>query len=194
MKKDGKILIVDDEEDIRLSLQLFLKQHFSTVVTEGNPYHIPRLLRQHEPDVILLDMNFRKGDTSGREGMEWLGKVIELSPQANVIMVTAYGEVQTAVQALKAGAIDFVSKPWRNEKLLATINAALELSKSKQKVQRLESKQQALTADIDQLFGDIIGVSPGIRQVFATIEKVAKTDANVLILGENGTGKELIEG
>ena len=192
MKKDGKILIVDDEEDIRLSLQLFLKQHFSTVVTEGNPYHIPRLLRQHEPDVILLDMNFRKGDTSGREGMEWLGKVIELSPQANVIMVTAYGEVQTAVQALKAGAIDFVSKPWRNEKLLATINAALELSKSKQKVQRLESKQQALTADIDQLFGDIIGVSPGIRQVFATIEKVAKTDANVLILGENGTGKELI--
>ncbi|MCB0522114.1 MAG: sigma-54-dependent Fis family transcriptional regulator [Lewinellaceae bacterium] len=192
MRKDATILIVDDEEDILLTLRLFLKQHFDRVFTEHNPNLLPRLLRQYEPDVILLDMNFRKGDTSGKEGMQWLKKVIELDPTANVIMITAYGDVKVAVECLKNGAVDFVEKPWRNEKLLATIHAATRLSESKQEVKQLQSRQRIMSADIDQHYGDIVGESAPMKQIFQTIDKVAKTDANVLILGENGTGKELI--
>ena len=192
MRKEGTILIVDDEEDILLTLRLFLKQHFARVVTEHNPHLIPRMLRMHEPDVILLDMNFRKGDASGKDGLKWLGKIMELYPQGNVIMITAYGDVNLAVEATKIGAVDFVEKPWRNEKLLTTINSVYKLSKSKKEVQTLQSKQQVLAEDIDRAHGEIIGSSPAMKQIFHTIDKVAKTDANVLILGENGTGKELI--
>jgi DNA-binding NtrC family response regulator len=192
MRKNATILIVDDEEDILLTLKIFLKQHFENVITEHNPNLLPRLLRHHEPDVILLDMNFRKGDTTGREGMQWLKKTIELDPSANVIMITAYGDVKVAVECLKNGAVDFIEKPWRNEKLLATINAACQLSETKQEVRQLQSRQRLLSADMDQQYGDIVGDSVPMRHIFQTIDKVAKTDANVLILGENGTGKELI--
>jgi len=192
MRKEGTILIVDDEDDILLTLRLFLKQHFARVVTEHNPHLIPRMLRMHEPDVILLDMNFRKGDASGKDGLMWLEKILELYPQANVIMITAYGDVNLAVEATKIGAVDFVEKPWRNEKLLTTINSVYKLSKSKQKVQTLQTKQKVLAEDIDRQHSEIIGTSPSMQQIFNTIDKVAKTDANILILGENGTGKELI--
>jgi DNA-binding NtrC family response regulator len=192
MRKDATILIIDDEEDILLTLRLFLKQHFEHVITEHNPNLMPRLMRQHEPDVILLDMNFKKGDTSGKEGFQWLRKAIELDPDANVIMITAYGDVKVAVECLKLGAVDFVEKPWRNEKLLATIHAACRLSESKQEVKQLQTRQRFLSADIDQRYTEIVGETPAMQQIFNTIEKVAKTDANVLILGENGTGKELI--
>lgn len=192
MKKDATILIVDDEEDILLTLRLFLKQHFERVFTERNPNLLPRMMRQYEPDVILLDMNFRKGDTSGTEGMRWLQKAIELDPRANVIMITAYGDVKVAVQCLKAGAVDFVEKPWRNEKLLATINSVVKLSQSKQEVKQLQDRQKLLSADMDQQFTEMVGESPGMKKVFQTIDKVAKTDADILILGENGTGKELV--
>ena len=192
MKQQGKILIVDDEEDILLSLQFFLSQHFSLVKTENNPFHLPRHLRNENYDLILLDMNFKRGDTSGKDGMMWLRKVLEIKPDASVIMVTAYADVKTAVDAVKAGAVDFVEKPWRNEKLLTTILSAFQLSQSKRQVQELEKQKQALSSDIDQQFTEIIGASASINKVFKLIEKVAKTDANVLILGENGTGKELI--
>ncbi len=192
MKKEAKILIVDDEEDILFTLRLFLKQHFTMVRTEHNPHHIPRMMRQEQFDLILLDMNFRKGDTSGNDGLTWLKKVIEIDPTATVIMITAYGDVKVAVEAVKAGATDFVVKPWRNEKLLATILSAMKLSESQQTVRQLESRQKVLSADIDQHYGEIVGSSASMKQIFATIEKVARTDANVLILGENGTGKELI--
>lgn len=192
MKQNGKILIVDDEEDILLSLSFFLSQHFSEVKTESNPFHIPRLLRNDKYDLVLLDMNFKKGDTSGRDGMKWLRKVLELQPTANVIMITAYADVETAVDAVKAGAVDFIEKPWRNEKLLTTILSAFKLSQSKQQVKQLEQRQQVLSSDMDQHFGEIIGQSEAMQQVYNLISKVAKTDANVLILGENGTGKELI--
>jgi two-component system response regulator HydG len=192
MKQAANILIVDDEEDILASMRLLLSQHFEKVSAERNPYQIPRLLRQDKYDVILLDMNYRRGDTSGREGMEWLRKIKELDPAANVIMITAYADVKTAVEAVKAGAVDFVEKPWRNEKLLATILAATRLSQSQQKVLQLEQRQEALYHDLDQQFGEIIGQSPAMREVYQLIGKVAKTEANVLILGENGTGKELV--
>jgi two-component system response regulator HydG len=191
-KQAAKILIVDDEDDILMSLQLFLSQHFEVVKTENNPYQLPRLLRNESYDLIILDMNFKKGETSGRDGMMWLKKVKELAPAANVIMMTAYADVKTAVEAVKSGALDFIEKPWRNEKLLATLLAAHQLSQSRQQVQQLEQKQKALSSNIDQQFGEIIGHSDAIKQVFKLIEKVAKTDANVLILGENGTGKELV--
>ena len=191
-KQAAKILIVDDEDDILLSLQLFLSQHFKVVKTENNPYQLPRLLRNERYDLIILDMNFKKGETSGRDGMMWLKKVIELDPAANVIMMTAYADVKTAVEAVKTGALDFIEKPWRNEKLLTTLLSAYQLSRSRQQVQQLEQKQKALSSNIDQQFGEIIGHSDAMKQVFNLIEKVAKTDANVLILGENGTGKELV--
>lgn len=191
-KQSARILIVDDEEDIRLSLRLFLSRHFTEVVTEGNPYQLPRLLRGKTYDLILLDMNFKTGDTSGREGMRWLSKIIELDPGASVIMITAYADVTTAVEAVKVGAIDFLEKPWRNARLLTTVQAALELSKSRRKVKQLTDQQQVLVDDLEQPFGEIVGKSKAMQQVFRMIEKVAKTDANVLILGENGTGKELI--
>ncbi|MCB0566241.1 MAG: sigma-54-dependent Fis family transcriptional regulator [Phaeodactylibacter sp.] len=191
-KQSANILIVDDEEDILLSLEFFLSQHFEEVKTESNPFQLPRLLRNNQYDLVILDMNFKKGDTSGKDGMMWLNKVLELDPAANVIMITAYADVKTAVEAVKAGAIDFIEKPWRNEKLLTTILSALKLSRSRRQVKKLEQKQQALSSNIDQQFGEIIGNSDGIKQVFTLISKVAKTDANVLILGENGTGKELV--
>jgi len=191
-KKKARILIVDDEEDILLSLKFFLSQHFTDVTTENNPFQLPRLLRNGDYDLIMLDMNFRKGDTSGKDGMMWLEKTIELKPDAQVIMITAYADVKTAVKCVKIGALDFIEKPWRNERLLTTLLKSLELSQSRKKVKTLEEKKQTLSNDLDQPFGEIIGDSQAMKQVFSMVEKVAKTDANVLILGENGTGKEWV--
>ncbi len=192
MKKPGTILIVDDEEDILLSLRMLLKQHYTSVFTERNPYHIPRLLRQYEPDMLLLDLNFSKGSTSGEEGLSWLAKTRELRPQTQVLIITAHSDVATAVKALKLGATDFIEKPWRNEKLVATVQSAFELSQSQRKIETLENQQQEMNKALDQPFQEIIGQSEAMQAVFKTITKVAATDANVLILGENGTGKELI--
>jgi len=188
----GKILVVDDNEDLLLAARLFLKQHFLLVHTEQDPEKIPALLKNETYDVILLDMNFTLDATSGTEGFKWLERILQMDPSAVVILITAYGDVETAVRAVKAGATDFVLKPWQNEKLLATINSALSLRLSRLEVDRLRSRQKQMSADIDQKFHDMIGVSPPMQAVFATIAKVAATDANVLILGENGTGKELV--
>lgn len=188
----AKVLIIDDEEDILLSLRMFLRNQVSLVHTEHNPNLIPRLLRQEDYDVILLDMNYRKGETSGEDGIRWLQKILELKPNASVIVITAFADVDLAVEAIKIGATEFVEKPWRNQKLLSTILTVYELNKTKKAVNKLEQKQKALSESIDQPFTQIIGESDEMQQVFKTIDKVGKTDANVLILGENGTGKELI--
>ncbi|MGD1986084.1 MAG: sigma-54 dependent transcriptional regulator, partial [Desulfobacterales bacterium] len=191
-KNIGKILVVDDNEDLLLAARLFLKQHFSMVHTEKDPENIPSLMKNENYDVILLDMNFTMDATSGVEGFMWLDKILQTDPSAAVILITAFGDVELAVKAVKAGAIDFVLKPWQNEKLLATLSSALNLRYSKLEVDRLRSQQRQLRADIDQRYLDMIGVSPEMQQVFANIEKVASTDTNILILGENGTGKELV--
>jgi DNA-binding NtrC family response regulator len=191
-KNTGNILIVDDNEDLLLAARLFLKQHFFLVHTEQNPEKIPVLLQNENYDVILLDMNFTIDATSGVEGFFWLEKILQIDPSAVVILITAYGDVEIAVKAVKAGAADFVLKPWQNEKLLATLSSALSLRHSRLEVDRLRSRQRQLSEDIDQKYHNMIGVSPAICKVFATIDKVAATDANILILGENGTGKELV--
>ena len=191
-KKFGKILVIDDDEDILLAARLFLKKHFVLVNTIKTPKEIPAQLQNESYDVILLDMNFARGASSGNEGFLWLNKILELDPAAVVVLVTAYGDVQLAVKAIKEGASDFVLKPWQNEKLLATLSAAMNLRESRVEVDRLRSKQQQLNADLDQNFQEFIGESDAINQVFSTIGKVASTEANILILGENGTGKELV--
>ncbi|MEX1327865.1 MAG: sigma-54 dependent transcriptional regulator, partial [Desulfobacterales bacterium] len=188
----GNILVVDDNEDLLLAARLFLKQHFSVVHTEQDPENLPTILNNENYDVILLDMNFTIDATSGVEGFMWLDKILRLDPSAVVILITAFGDVEMAVKAVKTGATDFVLKPWQNEKLLATISSALSLRYSKLEVDRLRSREKQLSQDIDQRYHDMIGVSPAIQKVFATIEKVASTDADILILGENGTGKELV--
>jgi len=190
--KIGKILIVDDNEDILFSLQLLLKKHVELVRTEANPNNLASLLQKEEFDVILLDMNFTKDAISGKEGFYWLEKILAIDPLAIVLFITAYGDTEKAVKAIKEGATDFILKPWQNEKILATISTAIKLRQSKVEAGSLRSKQHALNETIDQPFKDFIGISAGMKQVFETIRKVAKTDASVLILGENGTGKEVV--
>jgi len=192
MEKIGKVLIVDDNEDILFSLKLLLKKHVELVHTENNPQKIPTLMKNETFDIILLDMNFTEDVITGQEGYHWLEKILEIDPLAVVIFITAYADVERAVKAIKAGATDFVQKPWQNEKFLVTILSAIRLRKSKLEADNLRIKQKVLSAKLDQPFHDFIGNSPEMQNVFTTIEKVAKTDANVLILGENGTGKELV--
>ncbi|KPJ67347.1 AAA family ATPase [candidate division WOR-1 bacterium DG_54_3] len=191
-KKIAKILIIDDDEDILHAARLFLKKHFTSVHTEKDPDKIPSLLRNESYDVILLDMNFAKGATSGQEGFLWLNKIFEIDPSMVVVLITAYGDVEMAVRAIKEGATDYVLKPWQNEKLLATVSAGLDLHKTRVEANSLRSRQKQLIADLDQPFHDFVGQSNAMQTVFSTTQKLAKTDANILILGENGTGKELV--
>jgi two-component system response regulator HydG len=192
MKKSGKVLIIDDDADILDAGRLLLKQHLAVVDTERDPERIPALLQSETYDVILLDMNFAKGATSGREGFAWLRRILDLDPEAVVVLITAYGDVEMAVRAVKEGASDFILKPWQNEKLLATLNSALSLRRSRTEALALRSRQQQLSADLDHPFQDLIGGSPAMESVFKLVRKVAPTEANLLILGENGTGKELV--
>jgi len=188
----GKILMIDDDEDVLLAAKMLLKKQNHHVIIEKNPNKIPFLLNNDTYDVILLDMNFSKDITSGKEGFYWLEKILEKDPQAVVILITAFGDVEMAVKALKQGATDFVLKPWQNEKLIATISTAIRLRQSYSEVDKLRKAKEMLEEQISKPFGEIIGESSAIKEVFGLVEKVAKTDANVLILGENGTGKELI--
>ncbi len=192
MNKSGKLLIIDDDEDVLYSARLLLKQHYPIVRIEKDPSQIPSLLKAEHYDVVLLDMNFTGDATSGKEGFSWMKTILELDPSAVVTLITAYGNIEMAVKAIKEGASDFVLKPWQNEKLLATVSSAMKLSESKQEIEALRSRQKQLNSDLDSSFQEIIGVSEEMRRVFSTVKKVASTDANVLIMGENGTGKELI--
>jgi two-component system response regulator HydG len=191
-KNSGKILIVDDDADVLQAAVLLLKQHVELVRGEKNPALIPQLLKDEAFDVILLDMNFERDVSSGQEGFFWLEKILAADPQAVVILITAYGDVDLAVRAIKEGASDFVLKPWQNEKLLATVSTALQLRSSRFEAENLRRRQQQLSADMDHPFHDFIGSSAALQGIFQTIAKVAATDANVLIIGENGTGKELV--
>ena len=187
-----RVLIVDDNEDVLLAAKLLLKSYVKTIHTEQNPELIPRLINDENYDVIFLDMNFTQDITSGQEGIYWLKEILKIDPSAVVILITAYGDVETAVKTIKEGATDFILKPWQNEKFIATFAAAVKLRESRNELILFRSRQKHLSADLDTKYNEIIGTSTPMREVFATIEKVAKTDVNVLILGENGTGKELV--
>jgi DNA-binding NtrC family response regulator len=192
MDKFGKILAVDDNEDILFSLRLLLRPHVDKIVTSNSASSIQEILKNEEFDVILLDMNFTKDAISGQEGFFWLKKILEIDPDAVVLFITAYGDVEKSVRAIKEGASDFILKPWQNEKLLATVNSALNLRKSKKEIEKLKSRQKAINNMNNNTFKDFIGVSAEMQKVYTTISKVAATDASILILGENGTGKELV--
>ncbi len=178
-KKHACILVVDDQEEILFSARMVLKKHFETVLTTSNPKTIYQLLAAHTVDVVMLDMNYRIGFEDGREGIHWLKEIREHSPQSAVILMTAFGKIETAVEGIKIGAFDYLLKPWENDKLVATAEKAVEESRKRRK--------RADSAPVEKKY--FIGNSPKIRQSYAIAEKVAKTDASVLILGENGTGK-----
>lgn len=192
MKKNGKLLIVDDNKSVLSSLKLFLKHHFELLDTCSNPNQIPGLITKDKYDVVLLDMNFSAGVNSGNEGLYWLREILKLDASLVVILFTAYGDVNLAVNAMKEGATDFILKPWDNKKLLATLQSGVELHKTRMQVEQLEQQKKYLQNDLNQQFVNIIGESDAIKEVLNTVKKVAATDANILILGENGTGKELI--
>ncbi len=190
--KTGRVLVIDDDPDVLLAARLLLKPYVETVRAERNPETVPALLEQGDYDVIFLDMNFARDASSGKEGFHWLRRILDLDPQTVVVLITAYGDVEMAVRAIKEGATDFVLKPWQNEKLLATFFAARSLRLSRREADGLRTRQRQLAADLDQPFNEFIGHAPVMRPVFEAIRKVAGTDASVLVLGENGTGKELV--
>ena len=182
-KKEAGILIVDDDEDILFSARVWLKKFFTEVVTINSPNKIITAIQNHQIDVILLDMNFRRGFEDGKEGLYWLKEIHEINKNIPVILMTAYGEVELAVEALKNGATDFILKPWNNEKLYASVNLAVDISRKNKKLSQWENLQE--NAENYELQTQ----SPKMQQAINTIKKVAATDANLLLLGENGTGK-----
>ena len=190
--KTGNILIVDDDEDILTAGRLLLRRNFAKVVTCRDPERITELLAEHEFDAVLLDMNFGPGESSGRQGLEWLQRILDIDPNLVVVMITAHGSVDTVVETMKHGATDFVAKPWQNEKVVATLSAAVKLHRSRVETDTLREKNRILRDAVSSNQSNIIGNSAPMRAVLSIVHRAAPTDANVLILGENGTGKELI--
>jgi DNA-binding NtrC family response regulator len=190
--KKGKILVIDDNEDVLLALNLLLKSYVEQVRVSADPGRIEHFINVFDPDIILLDMNFNRDAISGQEGLFWLEKIKKIDPDIVVIFITAYADMDKAIQAIKAGATDFIPKPWEKEKLLATIFSAIELHDSKIEVKHLRQQISALAAPTGDGKDEIIGESEVMLNIFDTIEKLRNTDANILILGENGTGKDLI--
>ncbi|GGX57940.1 sigma-54-dependent transcriptional regulator [Saccharospirillum salsuginis] len=192
LDSDKRILVVDDDEDILVAAKLLLKRHFGDVVLCNRPDAIPRRLADHEFDAILLDMNFSPGDSSGEQGFVWLKQILEQDPDAVVVMITAHGGVDVAVEAMKHGATDFITKPWQNEKVIATLSAATQLHRSRSEATRLQRSNEALAQASATTSDPLLGDSPAMARVHSMIRRAAPTDASVLVLGENGTGKELV--
>lgn len=181
--KKANVLAIDDDPDVLTAVRLLLKPEVKEMITEKNPENIPSILQRFAPDLILLDMNFNASINTGNEGIYWLKRIKELKPDVAVIMITAYGDIDLAVRSLKEGASDFVVKPWHNEKLVDTMEDALGGSRTQSSLDRSSSKI---------IGSELLGVSGAMQDIFFKIEKIAPTDANILILGENGTGKDLV--
>ncbi|HPF92485.1 MAG TPA: sigma-54 dependent transcriptional regulator [Tenuifilaceae bacterium] len=188
----GNILIVDDNKNVLLALEMLLAPEYNKVSCISSPNLLISELQSNSFHLVLLDMNFRAGVNTGNEGIYWLQRIKENHPDISVVLITAYGDVELAVKALKAGATDFVLKPWENQKLLATVKSAIELSLSKMEIEGLKQKEKDLIRSINREEKQLIGKSPAMMQVLKTVDKVAKTNTNIMITGENGTGKELI--
>lgn len=195
--KRGKILIVDDNEDILYTLKILLRPMTENITAISDPRELLPLISRTHFDVILLDMNFRRDAVSGKEGFHWLEEILKLDTKAVVIFITAYADTEKAVQAIKQGATDFIPKPWQNEKLLATVSSAMQLSFSRTEIENLKIQKETLKEQAETLSAPaepakVIGESATMQAIFATIRKFSETDANLLLLGENGTGKDLI--
>ena len=192
MLKGSNILIVDDHPRVLSALRQLLEDEFDKIHTQNNPNRIPLLMKNHVYDIILLDMNFSAGVNTGNEGLYWLSKILKIDPEAIVIMITAYGDIDLAVTAMKKGATDFILKPWDNEKLVATLRTGYQLRRSRIEVAKLKKNQRYLNESYRQHSPKMIGESPAMRNILKLVDKVSKTEANVLITGENGTGKDLL--
>ena len=190
--KKGNILIVDDNKNVLSALRILLSDYFENIVLLTSPNTLMSELWDKNPDVVLLDMNFSAGINSGNEGLFWLSEIKKADEELPVVLFTAYADIDLAVKALKGGATDFVVKPWDNAKLLATLQSAYSLRQSRKEVKKLREKQSVLNRDIQKEEDICWGKSPAMQRLLTMIKKVAVTDANVLITGENGTGKELI--
>jgi len=193
MKKyPGVVLIVDDDDHVVITSRMILKQYFENIESLNSPKTLETRLRQHDVDVVLLDMNFKAGVTSGNEGIFWMNRIQTLSPHSQVVLQTAYGDIELAVKSIKEGAVDFLAKPWDKEKLVTTVVNAWQQAQARKENRDLKSKQKALQDFINHDDRSFIASAPSMQPVLEDIEQVAATDASVLILGENGTGKELV--
>ena len=190
--KPGNILVVDDDQDILTASRLLLRREFGEIHTCHDPGDVPAVLAEHEIDVVLLDMNFGPGESTGEDGLLWLQRILAIEPDLVVVMITAHGSLNTAVAAMKHGATDFIAKPWQNEKVVATVSTAIQLRRSRKEAQSLRQTNKVLRSESAGIDNQIIGESSEARKMMAVVRRAAPTDANVLILGENGTGKELI--
>jgi len=188
----GKLLIVDDHKQVLKALIQLLEPEFESITGLPNPNQIISYINKEEFDVILLDMNFSAGVNTGNEGIYWLNRILKSDPLAVVVMITAYADVNLAVRAIKEGATDFVVKPWDNNKLVTTLQAAFKLRQSKVENKKLRERQKQLNKGILKQYGPLIGKSQAMENILQVMKKVARTDADVLVIGENGTGKELI--
>jgi DNA-binding NtrC family response regulator len=191
-KIPAKILVVDDDPDILTAARVVLRQNFESVTTENNPKKLNYLLQNNTYDVILLDMNYSAGKTSGKEGMMWLNEIRSLNPLQQIVIITAYGDIKLAVDAMKHGAADFIVKPWENEKLEATVQVSFQHAQARMELDQLKTKQSQYSRIVHAPDTELIGNSSLIKQILTTVQKVAATDANILLLGENGTGKDLV--
>ena len=191
-KHNGNILIIDDDEHVVFTSRLILKEYFENIETLTSPKTLDTKLKQQDYDVILLDMNFKAGTTSGNEGIFWMNRIQSLSPQTQVVLQTAYGDIELAVKSIKEGAVDFLPKPWDKEKLVTTVFNAYKLACSRRENRDLKNRQRELNKQLNPNHQAFIASSPAMQSVLHSIDQVAPTEANVLILGENGTGKELV--
>jgi len=188
----GNLLIIDDNKSVLTALEMMLQSEFDTVIGLKSPNRLVSAIQKNQIDVVLLDMNFQAGVNTGNEGIYWLNQILKHDPDISVIMITAYGDVELAVRAVKEGAFDFVLKPWDNNKLVSTLHAAMKLRKSKQETDSLRKTTDILKQELNTGSSSIIGQSKPMLKVMEMVNKVAVTDANIFITGENGTGKELI--
>lgn len=188
----NKILIIDDDHDILLTARMFLEQLEFDVTVMSDPAQVLTRISKEHFDVVLLDMNFQRGRTEGVEGLQWLDQIRKHDSEMVVILMTAFGDVELAVKGIRAGAFDFILKPWQNAKLHATILSAIKLKHTHQEKEKYRNVARTLEEDVDMTFMHILGESDAIEKLKENIRIVAPTDASVLILGENGTGKELV--
>jgi two-component system, NtrC family, response regulator HydG len=192
MKAKGNILIVDDNADLLAGLKMFLTPYTAHLVTLKNPNLISEILRKELFDAVLLDMNFSAGLNTGNEGIYWMHRILEVQPFVSVVLITAFGNVELAVKAMKEGATDFIQKSWDEEKILSSVLSAVTISQSRREIQDLRQKQKHLSDGAAREYVFCEPVSSAMKKISSMVTKVAPTEANVLVLGENGTGKELV--